>query len=195
MNLWFLLGEICFFALALFFLLFLFFSILEREKRALVRSGLAFIFVILLNFIFLMAKTPLKNYLFGAFFILIASSISWLFLSPLNKDSIEISGEQKKIDERDAIFSRFEYLEGTEIFDDYYRRRPEYKEIDDEIRKIPDFYTPLHIKKSPWYFSLAAAECDFYRHLVAKVDGEESKKKFEFGVSENTRKIKNIINI
>ncbi len=44
-------------------------------------------------------------------------------------------GEQNKIDERDVIFARFEYREGTEIYEEYYERRPEYKKIDYEIKE------------------------------------------------------------
>lgn len=102
-------------------------------------------------------------------------------------------GGQKRIDERDIIFSRFDYKEGTKIFNDYYKRRTEYKDIDDEIRKIPDILSPHHIEKDPWNFSLASAEFDFLEHQITQVSGDKNKEEVESSPAENTRKIKNII--
>ncbi|GAG52151.1 unnamed protein product, partial [marine sediment metagenome] len=58
----------------------------------------------------------------------------FLLFSPLRKETTEIVGEQRKIDERDIIFARFEYEKGSELYEEYYARRPEYRKIDDEIR-------------------------------------------------------------
>lgn len=43
----------------------------------------------------------------------------------------------KKHDERDTIFARMNYKEGTEIYNDYYSRNPQLKEIDDSLRSLP----------------------------------------------------------
>lgn len=43
----------------------------------------------------------------------------------------------KQIDERDTMFARMSYREGSKAYEDYYRRHPEKKEVDDAIRKKP----------------------------------------------------------
>lgn len=193
MNIWLILGEISFIVLILFFLVFSVFSILEKEKRAFWRSTLFFFILLSLNFILFLLEAPLQNWLFGSVFILTMAAISSLLLSPSKKKSIKIVGQQKRVDERDIIFARFDYKEGTEIFDDYYRRRPEYKDIDNKIRKIAEVLSPSHIKKSPWLFSLAAAEFDFLEHQITEVSADKNKEKFNSSPAENTRRIKKVI--
>jgi len=43
-----------------------------------------------------------------------------------------------RIDERDIMFSRMTRKEGTKTYETYYKLNPGYKEIDDEIRKMPN---------------------------------------------------------
>jgi len=193
MNIWFIAGEIFFVFLIIFFFLFSFYSLLEKEKRAFYRSGLLLIFLLLLNLVFFLTDVSLRNWLFGSFFILLVLSIFLLLLSPLRRKSTEIIGKQEKIDERDIIFARFGYMEGSKIFDEYYARRPELKKIDDEINKIPDILSSHHIRKNPLLFSLAAAEFDFLEHQLTQVSGKEATEKVQSTASENTRIIKDII--
>jgi len=116
-----------------------------------------------------------------------------LLFFPFFKKSIQIVGEQKKIDERDVIFARFDYKEGTKIFEEYYKRRPGYKAIDDEVREIPDILSPAHLKKNPILFSLAAAEFDFLEHQITQVEGKKSAERVELSPLANTHVIKKII--
>lgn len=44
-------------------------------------------------------------------------------------------------DERDVMFSRMQYKEGTPQYTDYYSRHPEKKEIDDELRSRSEIFT------------------------------------------------------
>ena len=39
-----------------------------------------------------------------------------------------------RFDERDNVFSRRDYEAGTPEYDDFYTRRPEWRDIDDDIR-------------------------------------------------------------
>ncbi len=43
----------------------------------------------------------------------------------------------KIFDERDTMFARMNYTEGTEIYEDYYERNPKLKEVDDALRAMP----------------------------------------------------------
>jgi len=42
-----------------------------------------------------------------------------------------------RYDERDTIFARMNYKEGTEIYEDYYGRNPQLKATDDSLRSLP----------------------------------------------------------
>jgi len=193
MNLWLLLGEISFGILILFFFIFSIYSLLEKEKRAWQRSSLILCLLILTNLIFFIIAAPLRNWLFGGLFFLVSVGLIILFWPSLRKTSIKIVGPQTKIDERDVIFARFEYQPGTELFNAYYRRKPEYREVDDEIRKIPDLLTSPHIKKNPWDFWLADAEFNFLEAQLTHVDGKKNEEIFALSATENTRQIKNMV--
>ena len=65
--------------------------------------------------------------------------------------TIEINQTGEKVDERDVMFAREEYLPGDSQYEIYYSMRPENKEIDDGIRKLPfllepggKYYHPVH---------------------------------------------------
>jgi len=193
MNIWVITGAASLLFLICFFFLFSVYSLFEKEKNALWRSSLFFFLLIVLCFSFFLIKTPLKNWLFGGIFFLAVISLLLLLFSPLKKLSTEIAGGQRRIDERDIIFARFEYEEGSNVYEEYYARMPQYKKKDDEIRKIPDILSPHHISKSPILYSLADAEFDFLEHQLTKVGGKESSEKVQRSPSENTRMIKGII--
>lgn len=193
MNILIIAGAVSLIILICFFFLFALYCLLEKEKRAFWRSSIVFLFLIIITIIFFLAESPLKKWLFGTVFILLILDLATLLLSPLKRKSIEIVGEQNKIDERDVIFTRFEYREGTETYEEYYRRRPEHKKIDDEIRKFPDILSHSHLKKNPLLSALASAEFDFLEHQLTQVSGRESREKSQLPPSENTRIIKKII--
>ena len=44
----------------------------------------------------------------------------------------------KRIDERDIMFARMNYIEGSPEYDDYYSRNPHKKEMDDTLRAMPE---------------------------------------------------------
>ncbi|MFP4082889.1 MAG: 4Fe-4S dicluster domain-containing protein [Candidatus Aminicenantes bacterium] len=190
MNIWLILGGITAAVLALFFLVFSFFSILEKEKTAAWRSLLAFILILSVNFVLLMFKAPLRNWLFGGFFWLFLGIVLVIFLVPPSRRTTEIVAPQEKIDERDVIFTRFDYEQGAEIFKQYYKKNPQFKAVDDEIRKIPDIFSPYHLEKKPEHFSLAEAEFDFLEHQLTQVDGRIDKQKWASTPLQNTRMIK-----
>jgi len=176
-----------------FFFLFALYSLLEKERRALWRSSIVLLLLIIISPIFFLAETSLRSWPFGITFVLLFLCLAILLFSPLKRKSTEIVGRQKKVDERDVIFARFEYEERTETYEKYYSRRPEYKKIDDEIRKIPDILSPPHLKKNPLLLSLASAEFDFLEHQLTQVNGIENREKYQLSPSENTRIIKEII--
>jgi ferredoxin len=48
----------------------------------------------------------------------------------------------ERVDERDVMFAREEYKPGSDKYEQYYRRRPENKEIDDRLRELPELLAP-----------------------------------------------------
>ncbi|MFQ6108981.1 MAG: 4Fe-4S dicluster domain-containing protein [Candidatus Aminicenantales bacterium] len=145
------------------------------------------------NAFLLFLEEPHRSRAFGLVFAVVLVSGLFLGFSRLKKRSIQIVGEQKKVDERDVIFARFDQQESSDSFHDYYRRRPELRKIDDEIRKIPDILTLSHTQKDPWHFSLAAGEFDFLEHQITDVDGKVGSWKLSSLPSDNSRRIKEII--
>ncbi len=66
-----------------------------------------------------------------------------LFFAPLGKTSaLKIRRITEKIDERDVMFAREEYQPGTDKYDRYYAAHPEFKDIDDRLRKLPAILRP-----------------------------------------------------
>ncbi len=186
-------GGMVFLFFILFFFWFSIINILEKEKRAFIRSAIFFLFLILLNILFLLTPIAFKRWIFGGIVVLIFIFVSWLMSSSPPRIKIEIIGQQKNIDERDIIFTRFEHMEGTQRFKDYYQRHPEYRSIDQEIRRLPDLFSPDHMKKDSILFSLAAAEFSFLEHQLNLVKGEIFPKKLGLNEDENTRLIKRLV--
>ncbi len=193
MNVWTVLGEFSFLSLICFFLVFSLYSLIEREKKAFWRSALFLAGLASINFVFRLITLPMKAWLFGGGFVLFTLFLILLFFPSLKRHSVEIPGEQKKVDERDVIFARFDLMEGTRDYEEYYKRKPEYKKTDGEIRKLPDILAPSHFGRNPALLSLAKVEFDFLEHQLTQVQGEVFPEKIRYSASENTRMIKNII--
>lgn len=192
MDLLVIVGESAFFLLILFLFWFTMVNLLEKERKALVRSAFFLLVLISLNILFLLLPSTLKAWGFGSAAVIAFMFISWLFLSKSPAKKIEIVGVQKAIDERDIIFARFEYEQGTRKYDDYYRSHPEYRSIDEEIRKLPDLFSSLHMKKDPVLFSLAAAEFEFLERQLSLVEGKIFPKKFNLSEEENALLVKRL---
>lgn len=186
-------AEIFLILLIFFFWAFLVFSILEKEKRAALRSSFFLLFLIILALIFIYLPPFAQNTAASILLFLIAVFILAIILSPSPKKTLQISGYQSRIDERDVVFARFDLKEGSKRFEEYYRNNPKYKAIDDEIRKLPDILSEKHMAKSPWEFSLAQAEFDFLEHQLTEVDGKISEPMNKDSSDNNTRKIKSFL--
>lgn len=106
---------------------------------------------------------------------------------------VERVREVARIDERDIMFSRVTRVEGTDEYNDYYRRNPEKKKIDDAIRAMPPmngdttkFYDPLN---SP----MVDAAFGFLSDIRGLVDGPDSaEKKVDALPEEFTERLKGL---
>ena len=125
------------FAIFLFMLYFAIVSRQEEEPQASRRAiGLSFLLAIpylavgLIDF-------GLQTGLSLILLILTALVLVILWLPIGNKFVPENDTPQKRIDERDIMFSRLHLPEGSERFTEYYERRPEKKTLDDKFRSRP----------------------------------------------------------
>lgn len=126
--------------------------------------------------------------------IVIIAVLTALFFLPLGGMSSLNAGQVTgKVDERDIMFAREEYLPGSEKYQQYYQRRPEYKKIDDRIRNLPAmfkpggrFYDPVRSKQIEVIFEKIEAALTY-------VDGPVADIKAEYNAEEATRVVKKYV--
>jgi len=113
-------------------LLFIAYSFLEKEQRAIQHSLVVLPFYI--SILFLLQFIPTNaDYLLAV--ILLIGLV--LILIKFGNKKIEFAIPQNHFDERDVMFSRDALKKGTENFDSYYKYRRENKIVDDKFRKEP----------------------------------------------------------
>jgi len=126
--------------------------------------------------------------------IIFAVIIIILFFAPIGGISrIEINQTGEKVDERDVMFAREEYEPGDSKYDIYYASRPEYREIDDKIKKLP----PLLEPGGKYYDPVISPYIDqifmSVKNLLTQVDGEIADDRKELNPAEITSKLKKAI--
>jgi ferredoxin len=163
------------------------------QKDALRRAVLCLVPLAAFNAGLYFLPADAKKIVFGAIFILAAVGSLALSLRLKPWAAQEIVGMPQRIDERDTIFARFELREGSVRHSGYYRNKPELKDKDGPIRKIPDILSDPHRKRNPWLFSLAAAEFDFLEAQTGKVDGGTRAVHVDLGPAKNTRAVKEVL--
>ena len=194
MTVWEILGEAVFVSAALFFFIFAVVSLREKERRASVRSFFVACLLAVVNVFFCSIPQPIRNWFFASLFALGVIIFYLAVFPPRPKQTLQIVGPLKKVDERDIIFSRFDLNEGSQHYLDYYKRNPGHKLRDDKIRNLPDILSPFHVKKHPVHFNLAAAEFEFLEEQLQHVDGTVHPTQSGFSVRDNTTNIKNMMN-
>ena len=184
-------GWILYAVFIIFFVIFAFYSALEREKRAL-RHSLAVLFLLggSAGLLFLMKGVGLVFFLFLNSIVLILL-FSFLF-SGRPSQGIVISGPREREDERDIIFARFDLLPGDNM-ESYYREHPERKKTDDRIREKPDLFEDTHLQKAPWTMTLGAAEFDFLENQLSFVSGPVNRSKTDVDKNVASARIKSIL--
>jgi len=187
------LGKVIYSILIFFVLVFLIYSLFEKEWRAFLRSALILLILTGIYSVFFIFSPEVKTWFFTGVFGMSVIVIFWIAVSAKPRDKIKITGEQKKVDERDTIFARFDLEIRSEKYKKYYSAHKEYFSIDEDIRKLNDILDSHFIKEEPVLFSLADAEFNFCEQLLLGVDGNEPSIRFERSPEENTRMVKNII--
>lgn len=124
-----------------FFGLFAVTSIRESKPRAAIISMVIFLIFCSLWFGIYFYLSISSTAMLSAVGIILLFTLL-LFLPLGRRKALEIGAVSEKVDERDVIFAREEYKPGTEKYDRYYAMRPEKKEIDDRLRKLPELLAP-----------------------------------------------------
>ncbi|OEF99942.1 4Fe-4S ferredoxin [Vulcanibacillus modesticaldus] len=98
----------------------------------------------------------------------------------------------KRFDERDTIFARMSYQKGSREYEDYYKRNPEKKVVDDELRSMPNVgeegtstYNQLH---SP----IPIAGYKFLSDIKKYSEGPINQQQIEVDPEVMTKKIKKL---
>ncbi|SKC85628.1 reductive dehalogenase [Maledivibacter halophilus] len=99
----------------------------------------------------------------------------------------------KKIDERDTMFARMSYKKGSKEYEDYYKRNPDKKHIDDEIRELPNICGEGTATYHPLNSPFADAGFKFLSDIKKYVEGEVNKNRVEVTAQEMTNKIKKLL--
>jgi ferredoxin len=166
------------------FLLFALYSLAEKEWRAFKRS-LLFSASSGALLLFGFVSPSLELFVIIPICILTLALILAVLFSPRPDKKIQLTKTPDRVDERDVIFARFDLVPGSSAFDAFYERRPQFKDVDQEIRRLPDILIPERISRSTGDFSLAAAEFDYLEHQLTAVDGPVHERIHEGSPGEN----------
>ena len=133
--------------------------LIEKEKRPALFSFLFSLIFIILLILFSYFDSSEKIF-FGYGFVGTFIFIFILLIIPFkNKHHLKPGVVTKQFDERNVMFSRNELIPGTEKFNDYYKRNPDKKVLDDKFREKPGLLSKNASKYHP--FKFASAEANF----------------------------------
>ena len=117
-----------------------------------------------------------------------------LFLiSPSPRTTLKQSLDVQRFDERDIMFARARYKSGTKAFEDYYKRYPGKKRIDNEIRSLPDLSSPggkYYDSHKSYRVNLFFSETE---HLAGRVDGEKAGQKINITPDSAAKELKSMV--
>ncbi len=134
-------------------------SLKEREFRA---AGRIALLCVLLSLPYLVVGfIPFPSHEIAAILLLITAALAVaIFLIPVGQKHITEDDTPKiRVDERDIMFARARLTPGSERFEEYYRRKPDKKVLDDKFRTRPGLLAKGSTYFDPILFS--AAESSF----------------------------------
>ena len=166
-------------------------SYIEKEKHAALRAiffapifSVPYLLIAFIRFPF----SDELSWILASATILFAIVI----LLPIDfQKGLKFNKPDKRIDERDVMFSRNELVEGTEKFEEYYKRNPDKKILDDKFRRAKGLLMPGSAKYDPYMFASANATFDTIEAIKNKVDGEIAEEKIEVEPNKISKYIKN----
>src|SRR5690554_703222 len=98
----------------------------------------------------------------------------------------------ERFDERDVIFSRMEYAEQSPEYKDYYKRNPHKKDIDAELREMPQLGGPGTATYDPVNSPIFGACFQFLGDIAKLSQGAVASEKAELDAETMTQRIKGL---
>lgn len=147
-------------------------SLKEREFRA---AGRIALLGVLLSLPYLVVGfIPFPNHEIVAIFLLITAALTAaIFLVPVGPKYITEDDTPKiRVDERDIMFARAHLSPGSERFEEYYRRKPDNKALDDKFRSRPGLLAKGSTYFDPYLFSAAEASFEAVSSFQATLEQE-----------------------
>jgi len=166
-----------------------FVSFKENESRA-ARLFLLMILDPLIAYAFIFFDYPHKTEIIWMILFLYWAIALGLLIPFGNRKGFNNPKPTVRIDERDVMFSRLEIKEGSERFEQYYKRRPENKALDDEFRKRPGLLSPNASLAHTFAFASADASFDAIGALKLEVDGPVASAKTKSNAADISNYIK-----
>ena len=166
-------------------------SLTEKESRAAVRSFLL-AFILSLPYLFVaLVSFPFQKGLALVLLSLTAAFLIILFFPTRRKSSTDNDTPKIKNDERDIILSRRNLKEGSERYEEYYRKHPDKKKPDDNFRSKPGLLSPKSEMYDPFTYASSIASFIAVSGYYNLVDGSESAQRVKAEPSKITNYIKN----
>lgn len=98
----------------------------------------------------------------------------------------------KRIDERDTMFARMNYKEESYRYKEYYKSNPDKKEIDDDIRILPEICGEGTATYNKFNSPIAVSNFKFLSDINHLVEGSINENKVEIDKNDFTKKIKGL---
>lgn len=95
----------------------------------------------------------------------------------------------KRIDERDTMFARMNYKAETPQYEDYYKRNPEKKELDDAIRSKPNICSEGTMSYDPLNSPMADAAFAFLSDIKHLSEGSPLGDKIDINPEQMSKKL------
>lgn len=101
----------------------------------------------------------------------------------------------KRIDERDTIFARVNYKKGSTVYEDYYAKNPEKKNIDDSFKTRPGLLEEGTTTYNKLNSPIAGSAFAFLRDIKDLCEGDVSPIKIDGTSKTFTKKVKGIASL
>ena len=98
----------------------------------------------------------------------------------------------KKHDERDTIFARMNYKEGSDIYNDYYSRNPQLEEIDNSLKSLPEMGGEGSVMFNKVNFPMVDAAFKYLGDVRKFSEGQAAQNKVETDPGVITERIKGL---
>lgn len=169
-------------------------TIISLNEKEILAARRIFVSSFFIPLPFLLAVIIHFNYQFEVGLVLLSLSMVLIIILsiPLGRNNkYRHTIPLNRIDERDIMFSRNELKPGSDNFNDYYKRNPDKKAIDDAWRSKAGLLKPGSSQYNPFHFASADASFETIEALRDEVDGIVNPKKTEVRPKEITSYIKN----